>query len=319
MSSVISSIRKLPSIFKDTCSEFIEDKVMKYSAALAYYTIFSLPSMLIVIIGLCGTLYGKAAIEGKIFFQLNNLIGAQPALEVQHIIQNMVLNHDSFLATVVGIITLLLGATGMFGEIQDSINTIWGLKTKPEKGLIKMLLNRLISFSMIIILGFILLVSLLLNVLLQAFFHDLKKLFPTDLIDKLYIIDQCIVYGIIALLFAFIFKVLPDAKLLWRDVWVGAFVTTILFVLGKFAISYYLSTNKQITAYGAAGSLIIILLWVYYSAIILYFGAEFTQVYAHHHGRSIAPNKYAIWIEKDIVEKKFNTQINKKPIPKKES
>jgi membrane protein len=319
MSSSISSLRKLPAIFKDTCSEFVEDKVMKYSAALAYYTIFSLPSMLIVIIGLCGTFFGKAAIEGKIFFQLNNLIGAQAALEVQHIIQNMVLNHDSFLATVIGIITLLIGATGMFGEIQDSINTIWGLKTKPEKGLIKMLLNRLISFSMIIILGFILVVSLLLNVVLQAFFHDLKKLFPSELIDNLFIVDQFIVYGIIALLFACIFKVLPDAKILWKDVWVGAFVTTILFVIGKFAISYYLSTNKQITAYGAAGSLIIVLLWVYYSAIILYFGAEFTQVYAHHHGRAIAPNKYAIWVEKDIIEKKFNTQINKKTTPKKES
>src|SRR3954468_12343184 len=178
MSTFISSFRKLPGIFKETFSEFIEDKVMKYSAALAYYTIFSLPSMLIVIIGLCGTLYGKEAIEGKIFFQLNHLIGAQAALEVQHILQNMVLNHDSFMATVVGVVTLLIGATGMFGEIQDSINSIWGLKTKPEKGLIKMVLNRLLSFSMIIILGFILLVSLLLNVLLQAFFHELKKHFP---------------------------------------------------------------------------------------------------------------------------------------------
>lgn len=318
MSALISTLKKLPGIFKDTCSEFIDDKVMKYSAALAYYTIFSLPSLLIIIIGLCGTLYGKAAIEGKIFFQLDHLIGAQAALEVQHIIQNMVLNHDSFMATVIGIITLLIGATGIFGEIQDSINTIWGLKTKPEKGLIKMLLNRLISFSMIIILGFILVVSLLLNVLLQTFFHNLKKHFPPELIDNLFLIDQCLVYGVIALLFAFIFKVLPDAKLLWRDVWVGAVVTTILFIIGKFAISFYLSTNKQITAYGAAGSLIIILLWVYYSAIILYFGAEFTQVYAHHHGRSIAPNKYAIWIEKDIIEKKFNTQIKKKTIIKKD-
>ena len=311
MSALTITLRKLPAIFKDTFSEFIDDKVMKYSAALAYYTIFSLPSVLIIIIGLCGSIYGNAAIQGKIFFQLNNIIGAQAALEIQHIIQNMALNHDSFIATVIGIITLLIGATGTFGEIQDSINTIWGLKTKPEKGLIKMLLNRLISFSMIIILGFILLVSLLLNILLQAFFHDLKKIFPNELIDNLFIIDQLLVYGIIALLFAFIFKVLPDAKLLWKDVWVGAIVTTILFVIGKFAISYYLSMNKQITAYGAAGSLIVILLWVYYSAIILYFGAEFTQVYAHHHGRAISPNKYAIWIEKDIIEKKFNTDINK--------
>ena len=295
--------------------EFLDDKVLKLSAALAYYTIFSLPSMLIIIIGLCGTFYGKEAVEGKIFFQIDHLVGAQAALEVQNIIKGTVKNHDTFVATVIGIVTLLLGATGMFGEIQDSINMIWGLKTKPEKGFIKLLLNRVISFSMIIILGFILLVSLLLNVLLEAFFSRLQRHFSAELISGLYMIDQLIIFGIITLLFAFIFKVLPDAKILWKDVWTGALVTTVLFILGKFVIGYYLTSTAQISAYGTAGSLIIILLWVYYSAIILYFGAEFTQVYARHHGRAIEPNKYAIWIEKDIVEKRYNTQIENKEIP----
>lgn len=312
MRDFINSARKIPIILKDTIQEFIEDKVLKLSAALAYYTIFSLPSTLIIVIGLCGIFYGKDAIEGKIFFQINNFIGAEAALEVQHIIQKMATHHDSFVATVIGIITLLIGATGMFGEIQDSINTIWGLKTKPEKGLIKLLLNRVISFSMIVILGFVFLVSLLLNVLLQFFLSHLKKIFSENFIDNLYIVDQVIIFGIIILLFAFIFKVLPDAKILWKDVWVGAFVTTLLFILGKFIISYYLSTTSQISPYGAAGSLIILLLWVYYSAIILYFGAEFTQAYARNHGRAIEPNKYAVWIEKDIIEKKFNTQIENK-------
>lgn len=295
--------------------EFLDDKVLKLSAALAYYTIFSLPSMLIIIIGLCGTFYGKEAVEGKIFFQIDHLVGAQAALEVQNIIKGTVKNHDTFVATVIGIVTLLLGATGMFGEIQDSINMIWGLKTKPEKGFIKLLLNRVISFSMIIILGFILLVSLLLNILLEAFFSRLQRHFSAELISGLYMIDQLIIFGIITLLFAFIFKVLPDAKILWKDVWTGALVTTVLFILGKFVIGYYLTSTAQISAYGTAGSLIIILLWVYYSAIILYFGAEFTQVYARHHGRAIEPNKYAVWIEKDIVEKRYNTQIENKEIP----
>lgn len=315
MREYVKTVRKVPSILKDSFLEFLDDKVLKLSAALAYYTIFSLPSMLIIIIGLCGIFYGKDAVEGKIFFQINHLIGAEAALEVQHIIQGMVRNHDSFMATVIGIATLLLGATGIFGEIQDSINMIWGLKTKPEKGFVKLFLNRVISFSMIIILGFILIVSLLLNVLLEAFFSHLKKHFSEELINSLYTIDQLIIFGIIALLFAFIFKVLPDAKILWKDVWTGAIVTTVLFILGKFVIGYYLSHTSQISAYGTAGSLIIVLLWVYYSAIILYFGAEFTQVYAKHHGRAIEPNKYATWIEKDLVEKQYNTQIENKQIP----
>lgn len=314
MRNYINSLKKIPVILKDAILEFIDDKVLKLSAALAYYTIFSLPSMLIIVIGLCGIFYGKDAIEGKIFFQINNFIGAEAALEVQHIIQKMVTHHDSFVATMVGIMTLLIGATGMFGEIQDSINTIWGLKTKPEKGLIKLLLNRVISFSMIIILGFIFLVSLLLNVVLQFFLSHLKRIFSETLIDNLYMMDQFIIFGIIVLLFAFIFKVLPDAKILWKDVWIRAFVTALLFIFGKFVIGYYLSTTSQISAYGAAGSLIIILLWVYYSAIILYFGAEFTQAYARNHGRSIEPNKYAIWVETDIIEKKYNTQIENKQI-----
>jgi membrane protein len=314
MMRVTTTLRKIPSILKDSCSGFIDDKVLKLSAALAYYTIFSLPSMLIVVIGLCGIFYGKEAIQGEIFFQINQYVGAEAALEIQHILQKMALHHDSFIATTIGIITLLFGATGMFGEIQDSINSIWGLKTKPEKGLIKIVLNRLLSFSMVVVLGFILLVSLLLNVLLETFFDHLKKHFSEGLIDNLYAVDHLIMFGVIVLLFAFIFKVLPDAKILWKDVWIGAFVTALLFLLGKFIIGYYLSHSKQISAYGTAGSLIVILLWVYYSAIILYFGAEFTQVYAQHHGRAIAPNKYAVWIEKNIIEKKLNTEVHNKTV-----
>ncbi len=314
MHRYIRSIKKIPVIFKDSFLEFIDDKVLKLSAALAYYTIFALPSLLIVVIGLCGILYGKQAVEGEIFFQIKDFVGAEAAIEIQHVIQKMAINKDSFVATIFGITTLLIGATGIFGEIQDSINTIWGLKTKPEKGWIKLLLNRVISFSMILILGFILIVSLLLNVLLHAFFNQLKKYFSEDLINSLYFLDQLIMFVIIAVLFAFIFKVLPDAKILWRDIWIGAFVTTVLFVIGKIVIGYYLSNMKQISAYGAAGSLILILLWVYYSAIILYFGAEFTQVFAKHHGRVIEPNKYAIWVERDMIEKTNITQIQNKDI-----
>lgn len=298
------------SITKDSFSEFSDDKVLKLSAALAYYTIFSLPSMLIVIIGLCSIFYGKDAIQGQIFTEISGFIGQDAALQVQDILKKTTLHHDNVLTTIVGFLTLLVAATGMFGEIQDSINSIWGLQTKPKKGFIKLLLNRLMSFSMVVVLGFILLVSLVLNALLEGFLHRLERYFSEAVINYFFILDYGIIIVVTTILFASILKVLPDAKIQWRDVWTGAFTTCILFLLGKFLIGYYLKNNESITAYGAAGSLILILLWVYYSAIILYFGAEFTQVYVRHKNRKIEPNKYAIWVEKNTVEKKLNTQIN---------
>ena len=297
-------------ITKDSFSEFSNDNVLSLSAALAYYTIFSLPSMLIVIIGLCSIFYGKEAIQGEIFSEIGGFIGTDAAAQVQDILKNTTLHHDNVLTTVIGFLTLLVAATGMFGEIQTSINSIWGLQAKPKKGFIKLLLNRLISFSMVIVLGFILLVSLVLNALLEGFLHRLEHFFSETVINYFFILDYGIMIIVTTLLFASILKVLPDAKIHWRDVWVGAFTTCLLFLLGKFLIGYYLKHNSSITAYGAAGSLILILLWVYYSAIILYFGAEFTQVYVNYKKRKIEPNKYAVWVEKNTVEKKLNTQVN---------
>ena len=304
--------KNLWSILKDTFVEFIDDRVLKLSAALAYYTIFSLPSMLIVVIGLCSVFFGKDAVQGKIFSQIGGFIGPDAALQIQEILKKTTLNHDNIAATIIGFVTLLIAATGMFGEIQDSINTIWGLQAKPKKGLVKLLLNRLMSFSMVIVLGFILLVSLVLNALLEGLLHRLEHFFSEEVISYLFIFDYGVMVAVTTVLFASILKVLPDAKILWKDVWVGAFVTSVLFLAGKFLIGYYLKHNSSISAYGAAGSMILILLWVYYSAIILYFGAEFTQVYVRYKERKIEPNKYAVWVEKNIVEKKLNTHINEK-------
>lgn len=297
-------------IISETFNEFLNDKVLKHSAALAYYTIFSLSSMLIVIIGLCSIFYGRDAITGEVFSGMSGIIGPQAAEEVQNILKSSTLHHDNILTTVVGLLTLLIAATGMFGEIQDSINSIWGLQAKPEKGFIKLLLNRAISFSMVVVLGFILLVSLVLNALLEGLLHRLEYFFSETVISYFFLLDYGVMIAVTTMLFASILKVLPDAKIEWRDVWVGAFATCLLFLLGKFLIGYYLKHNASISAYGAAGSLILILLWVYYSAIILYIGAEFTQVYVRFKNRKIQPNKYAVWVEKNTVEKKLNTQIN---------
>lgn len=292
-------------VLKQTGSDFIDDKVLKLSAALSYYTIFSIAPMLIVIITLFQVFLGREAIEGSVYGQINHLVGNQAALQIQEMIKNATLSGDSTWATVVGVITLIFGATGVFGEIQDSINFIWQLKAKPKNGLLKILINRLLSFSMVISLGFILLVSLALNGLIELFGKQLILLLPqiTEVsVIIIYIINLAITFIIITLLFAIIFKVLPDAKVQWKHVIVGAVTTAVLFMIGKFAIGFYLGASKIGSAYGAAGSIVIILLWVYYSAIILYFGAEFTQVYAEYHGARIQPNAYAVWVKEIPIE-----------------
>jgi membrane protein len=289
-------------ILKLTFSDFMDDKVLKLSAALSYYTIFSIAPMLIVIITLCEVFLGKEAIEGSIYGQIRSLVGSDAALQIQQMIRNAALSGDSTWATVVGIVTLIIGATSVFGEIQDSINFIWQLKAKPKNGIVKMLINRLLSFSIVISLGFILLVSLALNGLIELFSSQLARIFPEITVVLIYIVNLALTFGVIALLFAIIFKVLPDAKVQWKHVIAGAITTAILFMIGKFAIGFYLGASKVSSTYGAAGSIVIILLWVYYSAIILYFGAEFTQVYMEYHGAKIQPNEYAVFVKEVPVE-----------------
>ncbi|HJT74669.1 MAG TPA: YihY/virulence factor BrkB family protein [Chitinophaga sp.] len=295
-------VRDYWKILKQTAVDCMGDKVFKLSAALSYYTIFSIAPMLIVIITLCDIFLGKEAIEGSIYGQINSLVGNQAALQIQQMIRNASLSGDFTWATIVGVVTLVIGATSVFGEIQDSINFIWQLKAKPKNGLLKILINRALSFSMVISLGFILMVSLILNGIIELFSKQLAHLFPEVTMVLIYVVNLALTFFIITLLFAIIFKVLPDAKVRWKHVFTGAMATAVLFMVGKFAIGLYLGSSKVGSAYGAAGSIVIILLWVYYSAIILYFGAEFTQVYVQYYGGKIQPNEYAVWVKEVPVE-----------------
>jgi membrane protein len=298
-------------LLRDSCIGFANDKVLKLSAALAYYTVFSLAPMLMIVISLCSIFFGREAVQGQVFSQIDQLIGPEAALQIEEVLKKITLRHDNLMATLIGSVTLLIGATGIFGEMQDSINFIWRLKTKPKKGVARILVNRLMSFSMLLVMGFILMVSLVLNALLGTFFDSLRTYFSESIVSKLYMLNNLVMLGITTLLFAFIFRVLPDAKVKWRDVWIGALVTSIMFLFGKFLISFYLQHNASISAYGATGSVIVILLWVYYSAIILYFGAEFTQVYVTRQGRVIHPNRYAVWVENRVIEKEQDHPIDK--------
>lgn len=295
-----SIIKSGLTILKNAFSDFLDDRGPKLSASLAYYTIFSLPALLVVLIGLGSIFLGRAAFQGEVFRYINSFVGDVAAAQIEDMLKNTTTNYNNIWATIIGGITLLVVASGIFAEIQDSINLIWRLKPAPKKGLINFVMNRLLSFSMVLVLGFILLTSLLLNALLAAFLTKLKSHFPANLVDSLFVIDYIVIIAVIAFLFAAIFKVLPDAKIKWKDVILGSIITTLLFVGGKFLIGFYLKKFGNISAYGAAGSVILILLWVYYTSFILYFGVEFTQAHIHHQGKVIEPYKYAIKEAKTI-------------------
>ncbi len=288
---------------KETFKEFSDNKVPKLSASLAYYTVFSLGPLLIVIIYLCSFFLGREAVEGTIYTQMQGFVGNDAAKQIEDIIKNASIGGKGPVALTIGIITLLIGATSVFGEIQDSINDIWGIKPKPKKGWLKLIKNRLLSFGIIGSLGFLLLVSLGATALVEGLNNKLKSIFPDVTVVIFYIINLALTLGVTALLFGVIFKVLPDAKIKWKQVWAGAIFTSVLFMLGKFGISFYISKSNVGSTYGAAGSLVILLVWIYYSSIILYFGAVFTKAHAMKYGEAIEPSEYAVVMEKVEVEK----------------
>lgn len=281
-------------LLKETMSEFIGDNAIKLSASLSYYTIFSLPPLLIIIISLCGFFFGADAVNGEVFLHIRGLIGNASAMQIQDALKNIKLSSNNQLVTSIGVIILFISASGVFAEIQDSINFIWRIKAKPNHGIIKFVKNRITSFFMIGSVGSILLMSLIINSLVDLLNEELIKYFPIETIYIFTILNFIIVFIIITLFFTLIFRVLPDGKIVLKVCIIGASFTAVLFMIGKFLIGAYLRNSAIANIYGAAGSVIVILAWVYYSAIILYFGAEFTKVYARSIGQKILLNEYAI-------------------------
>ena len=294
----MKSLKKFFNILKGTASAFNEDNCIKLAASLSYYTIFSIGPLLIIIISLSAMFYGREAVQGRLYGQISGLIGSDAALQIQEIIKKSQHANKSFIGTVVGTVVLVIGATGIFTEIQDSINYIWSLRAKPKRGIIKFFINRLLSFSLIVSLGFLLLVSLVFSALLDLLSDRLTLYFPDTTVYIFYVLNLVIILVIISVLFAIIFKVLPDGKIKWKDAFIGAGFTAILFIIGKAGIGYYLGKSNLGATYGTAASVIIILTWVYYTSIILYFGAEFTKVYALEYGGGIVPDETAVFIIK---------------------
>jgi membrane protein len=276
---------------KETIAHWIEDKVSTMAAALSYYALFSLAPLLLIVVAVAGFVFGAKAAEGELYDQISGLIGGDGAAAVQSLMVSMhKQTSGGIVATLFGLLTLVFGATGVFAQLQESLNTIWKAKSPTTNDLLDYLRVRFLSFSMVLGIGFLLLVSLIFSAALSTLGAYLGGFFPGWVVLGHLIDNATSVVGI-TLLFAMIFKVLPDTDVAWRDVWLGALVTSFLFTVGKFAIGFYLGRASVASSYGAAGSVVIVLVWVYYSALIMYFGAEFTHVYCLRRGSRSGPTQ----------------------------
>lgn len=290
-------------LLKETARQWLADKAPQLGAALAYYTVFSLAPLILVLLALLGFLFRNdpAGAWQKVTQQLSYFVDKSALDVIQGIAQKAAQPNKSVLATVIGVALALFGASGVFGQLQDALNTIWGVKAKPGGGIWGFLRSRFLSFAMVGGVCFLLLVSMTLESLLKGFSHFVQAMLPGGIVIAVavYLLFD---FAVVVLLLASIFKFLPDAKIRWRDVWIGAVITTLLFALGKWALGLYLGSGAAASAYGAASSLITLLLWIYYSSQILLFGAEITQVYADHFGAKVVPDKYAVRIEQQEIE-----------------
>ena len=291
-------------LVRDSGKDFVEDDCQTQAAALSYYTIFSLPPLLVLILMLLGALVDPQDIRGQLETQMSALMGPSATAQIRTILQQAhAPGSSALLPTVLSIIALMLGATGAFGQLQAALNRAWEVAPDPQQGGLKaFLLKRVFSFGMILSVAFLLLVSLVVSAALSAFGDALGGMLPEGVsATLLQVLNQVISLAVVTALFAVIFKVLPDATVAWRDVWVGAAVTAVLFVVGKFLIGFYLGRSNPGEAFGAAGSLAVMLVWIYYSSMILLFGAEFTQAWAEARGTGSAPERGAVRV---VQEKK---------------
>lgn len=296
-------MQKIVDLVKKTFKEWNEDKASRLAAALAYYTVFSIPPLLIVAIGIASLFTEKSAVENQLINQAGSLMGSQGSEAIETILESTESPGSSeLLPTIIGLVLLLLGASGVFTQLQDAMNTIWDVESDPDRGFVGAIKERFLSFTMVLAIGFVLLVSLLLSTLLTSFGDFVGQIISeTEMI--LLVVNFVISFGAIALLFALIFKVVPDVVITWRDVAIGAVLTAVLFKFGEYALGIYFERSDPTSAFGAAGSVILLLLWVYYSVQILFLGAEFTQVFATEYGSGLRPERGAVVLTEEAKAK----------------
>ncbi|WPP50161.1 YihY/virulence factor BrkB family protein [Catalinimonas niigatensis] len=289
----MSSSNSTFSMLKESFQEWQADDAFRQSASLAYYAIFSLPALLIIVINVASLVWSQQYIEQQVNGQLGSMLGQDAAQQIQTMISNSKEQGNSILSIIIGVATLIFGATGVFYQLQKSLNDAWEVEQDPDAGIKEVAKSRITALGLIIAIGFLLIVFLVVSTLLSALSGWIQQQLPNFPVFIFYILQALLSIGILTALFAAMFKVLPDVEIEWRSVWVGALVTAVLFVIGKFLIGFYIGKTDPGSTFGAAGSIIIILLWVYYSGLILIFGAEFTQVYARRNGHRLEPSSHA--------------------------
>jgi len=293
---MLSRFRNFFSLLTEAGNEFIDDHAMKLSASLAYYTLFSIGPLLLVVIDLLGFFYKKATATTEVFSKVRSVIGQSATDELQSILTNMSKQTNTTLIGIIAVLVFIFGATGIFSEIQSSINYLWSIKAKPKRSWLKYITDRLLSLLLVIGMGFLMLITIVVNILVDLLSGRIEPFFGNISTTVLKAVNIGTLFVIVSFVFAVIFKVLPDAKIRWKDALIGASFTGVLFLIGKFLISYYLGFSKSLNAYGAATSIILVLSWVYYSSMILYFGAAFTEAYAKRYGGGITVSRNAVHI-----------------------
>ena len=291
-------MRGIFELVKTVFSDWSEDRAPRLGAALAYYAVFSLAPLLVLLIGIAGLVFGQEAVESSVMAQVGGLVGEEGGTAISEMIRSARKPSTGIIATAIGLVTLLFGASGVFGQLHDALNTIWEVQPKPGRGILGVIRDRFVSFTMILGVGFLLMMSLVVSAALAALGEVLSGFLPGPELF-LQAINLVVALAVITVLFALIFKVLPDADIKWSDVWIGAFVTAVLFTIGKFALGLYLGKSNVSSSFGATGSLIIILVWIYYSSQILFLGAEFTQVYANTYGSRVVPDEDAVAVTEE--------------------
>ncbi len=286
-------MQKVFTYFKETYKDWMSDDAFEKSAALAYYSVFSLPGLLIIVITVASLIWSAEYVEQVVAEQIGSAVGSDAASQIQTMIENSRQKSSSTMALIVGIGTLIFGATGVFSQLQKSINNVWEVELDPDAGIKQYALSRITALGIVLAISFLLIVSLLMSAALSALDGWIAQQLPGFPNFIFFIVSNLLSIGVLTAFFALMFKVLPDADVEWRSVWLGALLTAILFTIGKFALGFYFGKSDPGATFGAAGSIILIMLWVYYSSLILLFGAEFTQVYARHNGHRLEPSEHA--------------------------
>ena len=296
-------------LLKETFTEWNNSPASSNSASLAYYAIFSIPGLLIIIIWIAGYFFGEEAIRGEISTQITGIMGADVSKSIESMIAGALIDKKNIFMKIVGVGSLVFGATTLFFQLQKSLNSLWEVESAPKKALVKFLLDRANSLGMILVLGFLLMITMVLSSLISVFNNIITHYFGFETYMLVEIVNAAVGFCLVMLLFALMFKFLPDVEIPWKPVWAGAFFTTLLFLIGKFLLNLYFGNVKPTSTFGAAGTVILIMIWINYSCMLIFFGAEFTRLYALKKGYSIQPSKFAKWSSAKLYKESHIEEI----------